>query len=149
MRKFEIVKAYQDFEVLVPQRQTKHSAGYDLASIEDVEIQPGEIKMIPTGLKVLLPDNEALLIFPRSSLGIKKGLMMSNSVGVIDSDYYNNETNEGHIMVPLYNFSNKKVTVSKGERVAQGIFINYLQTIDDDPNHTVRLGGFGSSDKKR
>jgi dUTP pyrophosphatase len=149
MRKFEIVKAYQDFEVLVPQRQTKHSAGYDLASIEDVEIHPGEIKMIPTGLKVLLPDNEALLIFPRSSLGIKKGLMMSNSVGVIDSDYYNNETNEGHIMVPLYNFSNKKVTVSKGERVAQGIFINYLQTIDDDPNHTVRLGGFGSSDKKR
>lgn len=149
MRKFEIVKAYQDFEVLLPQRQTKHSAGYDLASIEDVEIQPGEIKMIPTGLKVLLPDNEALLIFPRSSLGIRKGLMMSNSVGVIDSDYYNNENNEGHIMVPLYNFSNKKVTVSKGERVAQGIFINYLQTIDDDPNHTVRLGGFGSSDKKR
>lgn len=149
MRKFEIVKAYQDVEVLVPQRQTKHSAGYDLASVEDVEIQPGEIKMIPTGLKVLLPDNEALLIFPRSSLGIKKGLMMSNSVGVIDSDYYNNENNEGHIMVPLYNFSTKKVTVSKGERVAQGIFINYLQTIDDDPNHTVRLGGFGSSDKKQ
>ncbi len=149
MRKFEIVKAYQDVEVLVPQRQTKHSAGYDLASIEDVEINPGEIKMIPTGLKVLLPDNEALLIFPRSSLGIKKGLMMSNSVGVIDSDYYNNENNEGHIMIPLYNFSNKKVTVSMGERVAQGVFINYLQTIDDDPNHTVRLGGFGSSDKKR
>jgi dUTP pyrophosphatase len=149
MRKFEIVKAYDSYDVMVPQRQTKHSAGYDLASIEDVEIHPGEIKMIPTGLKVLLPDNEALLIFPRSSLGIKKGLMMSNSVGVIDSDYYNNENNEGHIMIPLYNFSNKKVTVSKGERVAQGIFMNYLQTIDDDPNHTVRLGGFGSSDKKR
>jgi dUTP pyrophosphatase len=149
MRKFEIVKAYKDVEVLVPQRQTKHSAGYDLASVEDVEINPGEIKMIPTGLKVLLPDNEALLIFPRSSLGIKKGLMMSNSVGVIDSDYYNNENNEGHIMVPLYNFSNKKVALSKGERVAQGVFINYLQTIDDDPNHTVRLGGFGSSDKKQ
>lgn len=149
MRKFEIVKAYENYDVMVPQRQTKHSAGYDLASIEDVDINPGEIKMIPTGLKVLLPDNEALLIFPRSSLGIKKGLMMSNSVGVIDSDYYNNENNEGHIMIPLYNFSNKKVAVSKGERVAQGIFMNYLQTIDDDPNHTVRLGGFGSSDKKR
>lgn len=149
MRKFEIVKAFENYDVMVPQRQTRHSAGYDLASVEDVEINPGEIKMIPTGLKVLLPDNEALLIFPRSSLGIKKGLMMSNSVGVIDSDYYNNENNEGHIMIPLYNFSNKKVIVSKGERVAQGIFMNYLQTIDDDPNHKVRLGGFGSSDKKR
>lgn len=149
MRKFEVIKAYQSYDILVPQRATKHSAGYDIASIEDVEINPGEIKMIPTGLKVLIPDNEALYIFPRSSLGIKKGLMMSNSVGVIDADYYNNEDNEGHIMIPLYNFSDKLVKVSKGERVAQGIFMNYQKTVDDDPDHSARLGGFGSSDKKR
>ncbi len=149
MRKFEVIKAYQNEEILVPQRATKHSAGYDFASIENVEIKPGEIKMIPTGLKALIPDNEALYIFPRSSLGIKKGLMMSNGVGVVDADYYNNADNEGHIMIPLYNFSTKVVTVLKGERVAQGIFMNYQKTIDDDPDHSARLGGFGSSDKKR
>ena len=149
MRKFEIVEAYKTCDILVPQRATKHSAGYDLASIEDVIIKPGEIKMIPTGLKALLPDNETLLIYPRSSLGLKKGLMMSNGVGVIDADYYNNEHNEGHIMVPLYNFSKENAEVKKGERVAQGIFVHYQKTIDDDPDHQVRLGGFGSSDKKK
>ncbi len=149
MRKFEVIKAYESSEILVPQRASRHSAGYDLASIEDVEINPGEIKMIPTGLKVLIPDNESLYIFPRSSLGIKKGLMMSNGVGVVDADYYNNADNEGHVMIPLYNFSSKLVKVSKGERVAQGIFMNYQKTVDDDPSHSARLGGFGSSDKKR
>ena len=149
MRKFEVIKAYKNEDILVPQRATKHSAGYDFASIEDIEIKPGEIKMIPTGLKALIPDNEALFIYPRSSLGLKKGLMMSNGVGVVDADYYNNENNEGHIMIPIYNFSTKTATVLKGERVAQGIFANYQKTIDDDPDHTARLGGFGSSDKKR
>ena len=148
MRKFEVIKTYEHLDLLVPQRATKHSAGYDFASIEDIEIKPGEIKMIPTGLKALIPDNEALFIFPRSSLGIKKGLMMSNGVGVVDADYYNNENNEGHIMIPLYNFSTKTVKVEKGERVAQGIFMNYQKTIDDDPDHSARLCGFGSSDKK-
>ena len=148
MRKFEVIKEYEHLDLLVPQRATKHSAGYDFASIEDIEIKPGEIKMIPTGLKALIPDNEALFIFPRSSLGIKKGLMMSNGVGVVDADYYNNENNEGHIMIPLYNFSIKTVKVEKGERVAQGIFMNYQKTINDDPDHSARLGGFGSSDKK-
>lgn len=148
MRKFEIVEAYKNYDILVPQRATKHSAGYDLASIEDVIIKPGEIKMIPTGLKVLIPDNEALFVYPRSSLGFKKGLMMSNGVGVIDSDYYNNENNEGHLMVPLYNFSNELATVKKGERVAQGVFVSFQKTVNDDPGHETRLGGFGSSDKK-
>ncbi len=148
MRKFEIIEKYKDYDISNPRRATKHSAGYDLASIEDVEIKPGEIKMIPTGLKVLIPDNEVLLVYPRSSLGLKKGLMMSNGVGVIDADYYNNENNEGHIMIPLYNFSKETSSVLKGERVAQGIFANFQKTIDDDPDHQTRLGGFGSSDKK-
>ncbi|MCD4827418.1 MAG: dUTP diphosphatase [Acholeplasmataceae bacterium] len=148
MRKFEITKAYKDYDILVPRRATAHSAGYDLASVEDVIIKPGEIKMVPTGLKALIPFNEVLLIYPRSSLGLKKGLMMSNGVGVIDADYYNNEHNEGHIMIPLYNFSNKDASIKSGERVAQGVFVNFQKTIDDDPNHEQRLGGFGSSDKK-
>ncbi len=148
MRKFEIVSAYEDLDIKIPRRATSHSAGYDLASIEEVTINAGEIKMIPTGLKVMIPDDEALFVFPRSSLGIKKGLMMSNSVGVIDADYYNNPNNEGHIMVPLINFSQKPTTIEKGERVAQGIFMNYKKTSDDQPADLTRVGGFGSSGTK-
>ncbi|MFA6800990.1 MAG: dUTP diphosphatase [Acholeplasmataceae bacterium] len=148
MRKFEVVTTFENQNVLLPKRQTTHSAGYDLASILDVMIEPGEIKMIPTGLKVKLPGDEALFIFPRSSLGIKKQLMMSNSVGVIDADYYNNPNNEGHIMVPLLNFGKEACKIEKGERVAQGIFMAYYKTDDDDTKQNERLGGFGSSGTK-
>lgn len=148
MRKFEIVTKFIDRQVLLPKRQTAHSAGYDLASIEEITINPQEIKFIPTGLKVKLPDDEALFVYPRSSLGIKKHLMMSNSVGVIDADYYNNENNEGHIMVPLLNFGQAPVTIEKGERVAQGIFMNYKKTTDDEVDGQTRVGGFGSSGTK-
>jgi dUTP pyrophosphatase len=133
--------------VVIPKRATEGSAGYDLASIMDISIMPGEIKLIPTGLKVFMPKTEALFLFPRSSLAIKKGLMMSNSVGIIDSDYYGNTDNEGHIMVPLYNFRTETQTILKGERVAQGIFMSYLRTTDDETDGIVRLGGFGSSGK--
>ena len=148
MRRFEVVTKFMDLDVKIPVRQTSHSAGYDLASIEEVTLNPGDIKMIPTGLKVKLPGDEALFVFPRSSLGIKKQLMMSNSVGVIDADYYNNANNEGHIMVPLYNFGNSTVTIDKGERVAQGIFMEYRKTADDDAKDIERIGGFGSSGTK-
>ncbi len=148
MRRFEVVTKFKDLDVKIPVRQTSHSAGYDLASIEEVTLNPGDIKMIPTGLKVKLPGDEALFVFPRSSLGIKKQLMMSNSVGVIDADYYNNPNNEGHIMVPLYNFGKSAVTIEKGERVAQGIFMEYRKTADDDAKDIERVGGFGSSGTK-
>jgi len=146
MRKFEVVSKFKHLNIDIPVRQTKHSAGYDLASILDIEIKPKEIKMVPTGLKACIPEDEALFIYPRSSLGIKKHLMMSNGVGVVDADYYNNDANEGHIMVPLYNFSDKTVKISSGERVAQGIFMKYYKTIDESVSDTVRQGGFGSSD---
>jgi dUTP pyrophosphatase len=145
MRKFEVVSMFIHQGVTIPKRATENSAGYDLSSISDVTIMPGEIKMIPTGLKVLMPKNEALFVYPRSSLAIKKGLMMSNSVGIIDADYYGNKDNEGHIMVPLYNFRSESVTIVKGERIAQGIFMTYLKTDHDESNGSVRLGGFGSS----
>lgn len=146
MRKFEVVKEFEDQGVLIPIRATKGSAGYDLASITDVTINPGQIVMINTGLKAKMPEDEALFVFPRSSLALKKGLTMSNNVGVVDSDYYNNENNEGHIMIPLLNISNTPQEVLKGERVAQGIFIKYQVTSDDDVKE-MRSGGFGSSDK--
>ena len=145
MRKFEVVSTYSHLNIAIPKRATESSAGYDLASIEDVTIKPGEIKLVPTGLKAKMAPNEALFVFPRSSLAIKKGLMMPNSVGVIDADYYNNKDNEGHIMVPIINIKDKDVTILKGERIAQGIFMNYLKTEDDLVGNVSRLGGFGSS----
>ena len=145
MRKFEIITKFKHLNPIIPKRATEGSAGYDLSSIEDITINPQEIKLIPTGLKVLMPKNEALFVFPRSSLAIKKGLMMSNSVGVIDADYYGNNDNEGHIMVPLINIKNEPVQILKGERIAQGVFIQYQKTTDDETDNITRLGGFGSS----
>ena len=147
MRKFEVIKDYSDKGINIPRRATLNSAGYDIECAIDITINPGEIKMIPTGLKVIMPSDEALFVYPRSSLGIKKGLVMSNAVGVVDSDYYNNPNNEGHLMIPLLNFSKEVVTILKSERVAQGVFHKFLLT-DDDHVTDIRTGGFGSSDKK-
>lgn len=147
MRKFEKITSYQDQNFELPKRATSHSAGYDLASIEAVEIKPGDIQKVPTGLKVAMEDGEVLLVFPRSSLGLKKQLMMANNVGVIDQDYYNSLGNEGHIMIPIYNFGKTTQTIEIGERVAQGIFVTYLKTNDDISTDEKRISGFGSTDK--
>lgn len=146
MRKFHIIEKYRDESPVLPRRQTLKSGGYDLSSLYEVTIKPKEIVMIETGLKVEIPSDEVMLVFPRSSLGIKKGLMMANNVGVVDSDYYNTPSNEGHLMIPLYNFRDEAVTVQKGERIAQGIFIKYETTVDDHPINELRNGGFGSTD---
>ena len=145
MRQFEKVSYMNAEDIVIPQRQTLDSAGYDLSSYERVVIEPKTIQLVPTGLKVQLEKDEVLLVYPRSSLGIKKGLMMSNGVGVIDRDYYNNENNEGHIMVPLYNFRDEPVVVEKFERIAQGLFQTFLKTSNDQPVSQTRQGGFGSS----
>ena len=145
MRKFEIVTAFKDQDPILPTRATEGSAGYDLSSIKEVTIEPKQIVLVPTGLKVSMSKDEALFVFPRSSLAIKRGLMMSNSVGVIDSDYYGNKDNEGHIMVPLMNITDQAVIIKKGERIAQGIFMQYLKTSDDEVKSALRTGGFGSS----
>ncbi|MDY0211044.1 MAG: dUTP diphosphatase [Acholeplasma sp.] len=146
MRKFEKIKQYELEQFELPHRATKHSAGYDLASVEDITIEPGEIKMVPTGLKVAMNNQEVLLVFPRSSLGLKKKLSMANNVGVIDQDYYNSPINEGHIMIPIYNFGLTSQTISKKERIAQGIFISYLKTDEDCFKDEERVSGFGSTD---
>ena len=146
MRRFELVSSVEK-DYPLPKRATSSSAGYDLSSLYDYEIKPGEITLIATGVKAKMPANEALFVFPRSSLAIKTGLMMSNGVGVVDADYYNNPNNEGHLMIPLYNFTDKEVLVKKGERVSQGIFVKYGVAVDDEANGTKRTGGFGSSGK--
>lgn len=145
MRQFEKVSYMNAEDIVIPQRQTLDSAGYDLSAYERVVIEPKTIQLVPTGLKVQLEKDEVLLVYPRSSLGIKKGLMMSNGVGVIDRDYFNNDNNEGHIMVPLYNFKDEPVIVEKFERIAQGVFQTFLKTSNDQPVSQTRQGGFGSS----
>lgn len=146
-RGFEIVTAYQDKGISLPQRKTANSAGYDLAAAETVVLQPHAVTVVPTGLKAYMGDDEYLSIFIRSSLAFKKGLMLANSTGIVDSDYYNNSDNEGHIMIAYYNTNDTAFTITKGDRIGQGIFMKYL-TVDDDTASGVRTGGIGSTGTK-
>lgn len=147
MRKFEIAKGYEDKEVVIPVRATSKSAGYDFRALEGYTLKPGETHFFATGLKAMMNDDEVLLVFPRSSLAIKKGLRLTNSVAVIDADYYGNPSNDGHIMISLFNFSDHDVTIEAQERIAQGIFMKYLTT-EDDKAEAKREGGFGSTKTK-
>lgn len=153
MRKFEIVSekeflknnSLEDYtKIKLPSRATSSSAGYDFYLPYDLVIKPKESILVKTGIKACMENDEFLMIVIRSSLGVKKGLQLSNNVGIIDSDYYNNIDNEGHIMISLKNCSDIAVTLICGERIAQGIFLKYLK-VDDDSNQNARLGGFGST----
>ncbi|AIO17927.1 Deoxyuridine 5'-triphosphate nucleotidohydrolase [Candidatus Izimaplasma bacterium HR1] len=145
MRGFEKAKDYEELNIELPKRGTRRSAGYDFALIEETIIPAGKIVWGKTGLKAYMTDDEVLFIYPRSSLARKRGLMLSNNVGVVDSDYYGNPDNDGHIMISLYNFTDKEVVLPKGERVAQGIFQKYLIVTDEEEILKERLGGFGST----
>jgi dUTP pyrophosphatase len=147
MRKFQICKGFENTGVMLPKRKTKYSAGYDISSNEECDIKSGETRLVSTGIKAKMEADEVLKIYSRSSLGLKKGLTLANSVGIIDSDYFENEQNDGHIMVALHNFSLSSAHIDKGERIAQGIFSKYLIT-DDDNSEDIRKGGFGSTNKK-
>lgn len=147
MRGFERAKGYENIEFDLPKRGTKHSAGYDFAIVEDLEIKPGEIKMGVTGVKAFMMDDEVLKLYPRSSLPRRYHLTIPNNVGIIDKDYYGNPDNDGAIFVSLWNFGSETVTLKKGERVAQGIFTKYLISPTEDEVVTTRNGGFGSTGK--
>ncbi len=135
---------YNSYEL--PKRKTKYSAGYDFIAIEDFELSPGEIKKIPTGYKANFLKDEMLMIVIRSSMGFKYNIRMTNQVGIIESDYYNNIDNEGHIFVSLQNEGDKTFKVQKGEAYAQGIFVKFLTC--GDTVKEKRVGGFGSTNKK-
>ncbi len=146
MRGFEVVKEYLDKDIEIPVRKTKLSAGYDLASAVDLKIEPGEMKLVPTGVKAYFENDEVLKIYIRSSMAVKCGLMLMNNVGIIDADYYDNENNEGHIFAPIKNLSDKTIYIKKGDRIAQGIFQKYLLADNDNfERGVVRSGGFGST----
>lgn len=141
MRKFEKVR---EDDAIIPARSTKGSAGYDFYSNADVTIYPHCIELIPTGIKARFESDEVLQLYNRSSNPIKRGLMLANSVGIVDSDYYGNPSNDGEIMFAFYNFFDLTVQIKKGEKIGQGVFVKYLTT-DEDITDGERTGGFGST----
>jgi deoxyuridine 5`-triphosphate nucleotidohydrolase len=149
LRGFEIAKGYEDKDIHMPVRKTKNSAGYDVEAASDVIIEPYKHGMkptlIPTGLKAYCQDDEYYILVNRSS-GPKKGFVMANSIGIIDADYYGNESNDGHFYFQYWNFGDKPLEIKKGDVIGQVIFQKYL-TIDDDNATGMRTGGFGSTNK--
>lgn len=164
-RGFEVITAYQDKGIHLPQRATKNAAGYDFEAAEDVvipaiwkqiiqhftkgsDVSEKIVKpvLVPTGIKAYMQAEEYLQLANRSSNPLKRFITLSNGIGVIDSDYYNNEDNEGHIMFQFSNFGLTDLQIKKGERIGQGIFLPFLKA-DKDEAQAERTGGFGSSDK--
>ncbi len=151
MRKFEIVDnnflQYGIVPQKMPQRATKTSAGYDIYSPIDITIMPKTMEMIWTNIKACFENDEVLLLCVTSGMG-KHGIMVANTIGVIDSDYYGNISNDGNLGFRLYNFSDKPYVIKAGDKIGQGIFMKYL-IVDDEPEITnTRVGGFGSTVKK-
>ena len=164
-RGFEVITAYQNKEIEVPKRATHQAAGYDFAAAEDMVIPSiwkqwfsrrigAEQKiekaikpvLVPTGIKAYMGEEEFLQLANRSSNPLKRFLVLSNGVGVIDSDYYNNPANEGHIMAK---FSvDKDLELKAGDKLCQGIFIKYGITVDDECE-TIRNGGMGSTNNNK
>ena len=146
MRGFERVKNASE-EVKLPTRSDSRSAGYDFYSNDTVVIEPNKYFVFDTKVKVYMCEDEYLAIHVRSSIGIKKHLQLMNTTGIIDSSYYGNESNDGTILIVLYNYGSESVKIEKGERIAQGIFSQYYITDDDKPLSDIRTGGVGSSGK--
>ena len=146
IRGFELIADYSDRGVELPARKTHGSAGYDIAAAENVCLQPGQLAVIPTGLKAYMQPDEYLAIHIRSSLAIKNRLYLANSQGIIDSDYYDNPDNEGHILIGVVNGGSAEVVLPQGMRIAQGIFCRYLRAdADEQVEKQARSGGIGST----
>lgn len=140
-----IISPYNDIKL--PTRATALSAGYDLFSVANFNLYPGEEIKIPFGWKVYMQKSECLLIIPRSGLGFKFYTRLANTVGLIDADYYNNSGNEGLCWIKIRNEGEQILSVNRGDAIAQGVFINYLLS-DDDDSSAERVGGIGSTTDK-
>lgn len=135
--------------IKMPKRATTGSAGYDFFAPADIKIEKGKSVLIPTGIRSKINDGWVLKIYPRSGLGFKHRVQLDNTVGIIDADYYNS-SNEGHIMIKLScdaHDDGHVVVLSAGDGFAQGIFLQFGITFDDDTDG-VRDGGFGSTTSK-
>lgn len=133
-------------DVVLPKRATSGSAGYDFFLPKAIEVKPNETVKIATGVRVKIDNGWVLKIYPRSSLGFKYRLTLNNTVGIIDSDYFNAD-NEGHIFIKMTNLGNDTLVLEKGKAFCQGIFVEYGITVDDECDG-VRTGGLGSTDIK-
>ena len=136
-------KDYND--IILPKRATVGSAGYDFFAPKEYSLSPMESVKIPTGIRVEIDNGWVLKLYPRSSLGFKYRLSLDNTVGIIDSDYFYAD-NEGHIFIKMTNCGNKPLVIEKGKAFAQGIFVEYGITVDDEVD-SLRTGGMGSTDK--
>lgn len=147
IRGFEVVREdcrKHKGDIILPLRGTAHSAGYDFFLTEDLVIPAHGRALSWSDVKAYMQDGEVLELYVRSSIGIKKNLTMANTVGIIDKDYYSNESNDGNIGICLRNNSDEPVKLKKGERVAQGIFKFFLVS-DNGNTNTQRTGGTGST----
>lgn len=146
MRGFELIRGYDG---KLPARGTPYSACVDFYACEDVILRPGTISnVIPTGVKAYMEADEGLLLYARSSMAKKHGLRMSNSVGVIDADFYNNIDNEGHITFLYDNITDKEVKIAKHSRIGQGMFTKVLPIENVEILSNERVGGYGSTGNK-
>ena len=150
LRGFEVVKGYEDKGINLPVRKTAHSAGYDVEAAENITIPmftPGcKPTLIPTGLKAYCQEDECYLLLNRSS-GPKKGFLMANSVGLIDSDYYGNPDNDGEICFAFSSLNETGSFIKKGEKIGQGIIQKFIKAENDYSSNptATRAGGFGST----
>jgi dUTP pyrophosphatase len=136
---------YQDIKL--PKRATRRSAGYDVFSPFTFTLEPNEVILIPTGIKAYMLDDEVMYGYPRSSKGFKFAMRLMNTICIGDSDYYNNENNEGHYFIKIRNEGDKSMTIEKGEGFAQFIFSKYLLADGDSFDEgNDRIGGIGSTD---
>lgn len=151
MRKFDYVIQsackYDGVLPELPKRATKHSAGYDFYSPVDMEIGAHQVGMVWTNVKANFNVDEVLLLCVTSGMG-KRGVMLCNNIGIIDSDYYGNADNDGNIGFRLYNFTDQPYIIKKGDKIGQGIFTKFLTVDNEEDIKNVRQGGFGSTDKK-
>lgn len=150
VRGFEVAKGFEDKNINLPVRKTKYSAGYDVEAAENAVIPSFKKGMKPTliktGIKAYMADDEVLILANRSSNPGKKGLILANSIGVVDKDYYGNPDNDGHIMFAFFNIKDEDIEIKKGDCIGQAIFQKYLVT-DNDIAEGIRDGGFGSTNK--
>lgn len=141
---FQYVKRIENKDFELPKRSTEKSAGYDFFAMEDIILDPYKITYVPTGVKCKMLDDEMLILANRSSNPKKKGIILASGINIIDADYYGNIDNDGEIFLILQNITNEPVTIKKGDKTVQGVFVKFLKT-DDDNSEKERVSGIGST----